>query len=203
MKYSVIVSLKTDPQQYLRLCELRKAFAQVCNCLTPEVQASRIWSRVTLHHLYYHSMRKRFPHLGSQMVCNAIYAVSKIAKLVYQHPQSPYNIGRRSDGMLPLLHFAETCPVYFDRHTLSIKADELSLFTMDGRMHFQLALSQLQRLIFESSKLREIALEERKNKRFELSFHLESEPPNAGLPTPHLRGVDPLIPPYVSIESAK
>ena len=203
MKYSIVVSLDTDAHQYSRLCELRRAFAQVCNHLAPSVQESRNWNRVTLHHLYYHSLRKRFPGLGSQMVCNAIYAVSKMAKLVYQHPKSPYNVGRRTAGTLPLLHFAEICPVYFDRHTLSIKADELSVFTMDGRIHFQLNLSKSKRAVFEAAKLREIALEERKNRRFELSFHLESDPQAIALPISNLRGTESIIPHYISIEGAE
>ena len=138
MKFIIAIPLDTRPEQYARLCELRAVFAQVCNHLAPAVQASRIWNRVTLHHLHYHALREQFPGLGSQMVCNAIYAVSKMARLVYQHPKSPYNVAAKDARPLPLLRFAESCPVYFDRHTLSIKEEQLSLFTMDGRMHFEL-----------------------------------------------------------------
>jgi hypothetical protein len=116
MNFQIRVPLNTSPEQYARLCELRVVFAQVCNHLAPHVQQSRVWNRVALHHLHYRALREQFPALGSQMVCNAIYAVSKMARLIYQHPQSPYNPVSRPGGNLPLLRFADSCPVYFDRH---------------------------------------------------------------------------------------
>ena len=203
MKFIIAIPLDTRPEQYTRLCELRAVFAQVCNRLAPAVQASRIWNRVTLHHLHYHTLREQFPDLGSQMVCNAIYAVSKMARLVYQHPKSPYNVAARDARPLPLLRFAHSCPVYFDRHTLSIKEEQLSLFTMDGRMHFELALAPAKHALFAQAKLREIALKERKDHRFELSFFLESERTVA---TNLLQEAVPptaLVPDYVSVEVTK
>lgn len=200
MKFLIAIPLDTSPEQRARLCELRAVFAQVCNRLAPAVQASRIWNRVTLHHLHYHTLREQFPDLGSQMVCNAIYAVSKMARLVYQHPESPYNMAAKDARPLPLLRFADSCPVYFDRHTLSIKEDQLSLFTMDGRMHFDLTLAPVKRALFAKAKLREIALKERTDHRFELSFFLEAERTVA---TNLLQEAVPptaLVPDYVSVE---
>ena len=107
MNFQIRVPLNTSPEQYARLCELRVVFAQVCNQLAPHVQQSRVWNRVALHHLHYRALREQFPALGSQMVCNAIYAVSKMARLIYQHPQSPYNPVSRPGGNLPLLRFAD------------------------------------------------------------------------------------------------
>ena len=72
MKSVIRVPLNTTPEQYARLQALQTAFAQVCNALAPEVQRSRVWNRVALHHLHYRSLREKFPALGSQMVCNAI-----------------------------------------------------------------------------------------------------------------------------------
>jgi hypothetical protein len=137
------------------------------------------------------------------MVCNAIYAVSKVARLVYQHPKSPYNLAGRGGAPLPLLRFADNCPVYFDRHTLSIKADQLSLFTMDGRMHFELTLAPVKRAIFEQAKLREIALKERADHRFELSFSLESETAVATKRLPEAEPATALVPDYISVEVAQ
>ena len=207
MNFQVRVPLNTSPEQHARLCALRVVFAQVCNELAPHVQQSRVWNRVALHHLHYRSLREKFPALGSQMVCNAIYAVSKMARLIYQHPQSPYTPARRPGAALPLLRFADSCPVYFDRHTLSVKPGQLSLFTMDGRMRFDLALDADKLAVFEQAKLREIVLNERTDKVFELSFYLDSaevaEPAEDALPVvqlPLVEAASRLIPEYVSVE---
>ena len=174
MNFSIRVPLNTSPEQHARLRQLRAVFARVCNELAPQVQQSRVWNRVALHHLHYRSLRAQFPELGSQMVCNAIYAVSKMSRLIYQAPASPYNVSRRAGQPLPLLKFADSCPVYFDRHTLSIKPGQLSLYTMDGRMRFELQLDADKLALFDQAKLREIVLNERLDKTFELSFFLVS-----------------------------
>jgi len=207
MNFQIRVPLNTSPEQYARLCALRVVFAQVCNQLAPSVQQSRVWNRVALHHLHYRALRAQFPALGSQMVCNAIYAVSKMARLIYQHPQSPFNPALKPGAALPLLRFADSCPVYFDRHTLSIKPGQLSLFTMDGRMRFDLTLEPEKLAVFEQAKLREIVLKERSDKVFELSFHLDTtEVAEAAEPDAPAEAVAQgaasaaLIPEYVSVE---
>ena len=209
MNFQIRVPLDTTAEQHARLGALRVVFAQVCNQLAPHVQQSRVWNRVALHHLHYRALRAQFPALGSQMVCNAIYAVSKMARLIYQHPQSPFNPALKPGAALPLLRFADSCPVYFDRHTLSIKPGQLSLFTMDGRMRFDLTLSADKLAIFEQAKLREIVLKERTDKVFELSFYLDSadvaDLPEGDAPAvPRVEGAVPsgLIPEYVSVEVA-
>jgi hypothetical protein len=113
MNQIVRVILNGTPEQLASLLALQKAFAQVCNALAPLVQQTRCWNRVTLHHLAYKNLREQFPAIGSQMVCNAIYSVSRTSRLVYQHPQSPFNLARLGDKPLPLLQFQDTCPVYF------------------------------------------------------------------------------------------
>jgi hypothetical protein len=207
MKFQIRVPLDTTAEQHARLCALRVVFAQVCNELAPHVQQSRVWNRVALHHLHYRALREQFPALGSQMVCNAIYAVSKMARLIYQHPKSPYNPTLNPGATLPLLRFANSCPVYFDRHTLSLKPGQLSLFTMDGRMRFELALGEDKLAIFDKAKLREIVLNERVDKVFELSFFLDSveatHPGEDEVPITQSASAAPpprLIPDYVSVE---
>jgi hypothetical protein len=209
MNFQIRVPLNTTAEQHARLCALRVVFAQVCNDLAPHVQQSRVWNRVALHHLHYRALRAQFPALGSQMVCNAIYAVSKMARLIYQHPNSPFNPAHRPGKSLPLLRFADSCPVYFDRHTLSIKSGQLSLFTMDGRMRFDLTLSSDKLVIFEQAKLREIVLIERADKVFELSFYLDStdvadlpEGDAPAVPSAEGNALSSLIPKYVSVEVA-
>ena len=166
------IPLNASAEQQARLLALQAAFAQVCNALAPVVRESRCWNRVALHHMTYKSLREQFPALGSQMVCNAIYSVSRASRLVYQHPDSPFNLARLGDRRLPLLSFADNCPVYFDRHTLSLKGGQLSMYTLDGRMRFKLALSQPDEAAFHEKKLREIVLSRRADGQFELAFWL-------------------------------
>ena len=217
MNSIVRVPLNTTPEQFDRLQALQSAFAQVCNALAPEVQRTRVWNRVALHHMHYRALREKFPALGSQMVCNAIYAVSRTSRMVFQTPASPFNLTKLVGKPLPLLQFSESCPVYFDRHTLSIKGSKLSLFTLDGRMHFELTLPEVHLLLFKTSKLREISLTRRLNGLYELAFLLESQQaltqqeaqsvldvPMSSLEDslpPALMATSP-IPDYVSIEVA-
>lgn len=219
MNSIIRVPLNTNPEQFARLQALQSAFAEVCNALAPEVKKSRVWNRVALHHLHYRSLREKFPALGSQMICNAIYAVSRASRLVFQTPGSPFNLTKLGDKPLPLLQFADSCPVYFDRHTLSIKGTKLSLFTLDGRMHFELTLPEDQLLLFKVAKLREISLTRRLDGLYELAFWLEAEAnqtiqiPNAdeargerlasSLEVPaEIMAARSLIPDYLSIEVA-
>jgi hypothetical protein len=192
MKSVIRVPLNTTPEQYARLQALQTAFAQVCNALAPEVQRTRVWNRVALHHLFYRALRDKFPALGSQMVCNAIYAVSRTSRLIFQTPASPFSLAKLEGKPLPLMQFADSCPVYFDRHTLSVKGNKLSLFTLDGRMHFELTLPEEQLLLFRVAKLREIVLTRRLDAAYELAFWLEPA---------ELELTQPLIPEYLSVEA--
>jgi hypothetical protein len=170
MKHMLRIPLNATPEQLGRLLALQNAFAKVCNVLAPVVVQTKVWNRVALHHLMYRSLRERFPELGSQMVCNAIYSVSRTSRLVYQSPKSPFCLARLGDKPLPLLRFADNCPVYFDRHTLSVSHGQLSMFTLDGRMRFALALSGTDEAKFKEKKLFEIAMSRRADGLFELSF---------------------------------
>ena len=172
MNSTLRIPLQASPEQVQRLQALQSGFARVCNALGPVVQQTRVWNRVALHHLAYRQLREQFPEMGSQMVCNAIYSVSRTARLVFQHAQSPFNLALLGDRPLPLLRFADSCPVYFDRHTLSLKAGQLSMFTLDGRMRFQLTLRAEDEQAFHASKLREIVLARRADGVYELSFLL-------------------------------
>jgi hypothetical protein len=163
------IPLKPTAEQHARLVALQGAFAEVCNALSPLVQQTRVWNRVALHHMAYRTMRERYPALGSQMVCNAIYSVSRTSRMLFQSPASPFNVARLPERPLPLLRFADNCPVYFDRHTLSLRDGQASLFTLDGRMRFQLALTLQQEQAFHTRKLLEVVLN-RRGEEFELSF---------------------------------
>lgn len=201
MNYVLRIPLETSAEQATRLLALQVAFAKVCNALAPTVRSTRVWNRVALHHLTYRSLRSRFPELGSQMVCNAIYSVSRTSRLVFQHPQSPFNLTRLGDKPLPLLRFSNNCPVYFDRHTLSVKPGQLSLYTLDGRMRFAVALKPVDEARFHEKKLREIVLSHRRDSVFELSFLFSDELEQAE-PEPTM-STNAEIPEYVVVEEAQ
>ena len=197
------IPLDASPEQVTRLQALQSGFAQVCNALAPLVQQTRVWNRVALHHMAYRQLREQFPEMGSQMVCNAIYSVSRTARMVFQHPQSPFNLARLGSKPLPLLRFSDSCPVYFDRHTLSLKAGQLSMFTLDGRMRFQLALGAQDEAAFHARKLREIVLSRRSDGVYELSFLLMDTGEQAAGSAPVSGvGADAEIPEYVMVDEA-
>lgn len=171
---TIHIPLNTKPDQVRRLQELQGAFAEVCNALGPVVRDTRCWNRVTLHHLAYRSLRESFPQVGSQMVCNAIYSVSRTCRVIFQSPASPFNIQRMNGKTLPVLQFLASAPVYFDRHTLSISRGVMSMFTMDGRMRFDLNLGEEEQVRFKERKLQEIVLRS-VGEQFTLSFSFSSD----------------------------
>lgn len=199
------IPLNASPEQAQRLQDLQRGFAQLCNALAPLVQSTRVWNRVALHHLAYRQLREQFPAMGSQMVCNAIYSVSRTCRMVFQHPGSPLHLDKLGARPLPLLRFADTCPVYFDRHTLSLKAGQLSMFTLDGRMRFQLSLDAQVQARFHAQKLREIVLSCTPAGGYELSFVLvdQAQPGDApaveGAVAPPQAGE---LPEYVMVDEA-
>ena len=156
------------------------------------MRETKCWNRVTLHHLTYRNLRARFPLLGSQMVCNAIYSVSRSSRLVYQSPASPFNLTRLAGKPLPLLQFAPSAPVYFDRHTLNIKAGQISMFSLDGRIRFQLTINPADELRFHNEKLREIVMVSRGD-AFNLQFLFSGLAENSSEET------DQALPEYVLV----
>jgi hypothetical protein len=206
MNKALQIVLRTTPEQDQRLLALQRAFAQVCNAIAPTVAQTRIWNRVALHHMVYRTLRAQFPAVGSQMACNAIYAVSRMARIVYQHPASPFLATKMPSGPLPLLHFVDTAPVYFDRHTLSLKDGQLSLFTLDGRMRFELGLNADDERSFREHKLREVVLSRQAEGGFTLRFGFtdglddDDTAPERKANPPAIAAVQ--IPEYVMVEEA-
>lgn len=183
MVTSMSLSLSLDAAQQGRIQALQLEFARACNAISPVVQAQRCWNRVALHHLVYKQIRADFPALGSQMACNVIYSVCRTARLVYSHPKSPWAVGSGADPSavpaLPLLKFSDSFPVFFDRHTLSLRQSQLSLFTLDGRMRFYIELGEAARDRFNTHKLKEIVLKQQANGVYVLEFFLglHNDPP--------------------------
>jgi hypothetical protein len=202
MKSVVRIPLSPSREQLQRLLALQQAFARVCNTLAPLVQETRIWNRVALHHLAYRKLRESFPEMGSQMVCNAIYSVSRAARLVFQTRGSPFHHTAWVGKPLPRLQFTDSAPVYFDRHTLSLKAGQASMYTLDGRMRFQLALKPEVERAFHERKLLEVVLQ-RTGETFELSFIFEAEASDPGashIPGSHIPGTA-MLPAYLQVET--
>lgn len=198
MNSSILIPLRTAPEQTARLLELQAAFADVCNAIAPIVQQSRCWNRVGLHHMVYRSMRERFPRVGSQMVCNAIYSVSRTCRTVYQSPNSPVALSKRPGQPLPLLRFLSNAPVYFDRHTLSLKNRKLSMYTLDGRMQFALDLDPADEARFHTQKLREIVLGQNSE-----GFHLIFEFVSASGDEPNYKDVANELPEYLLVTTGE
>jgi hypothetical protein len=192
----ILVRLQGNAEQQQRLVELRSLFTEACNALAPMVQQTRCWNRVALHHMAYRPLRERFPQLGSQMACNVIYSVSRAARLVYQDHSSPYNVARNPGKPLPVLNFSGPVPVYFDRHTLSLKGGEVSLFTQDGRMRFQVDLPPDIERRFREEKLREVVLAQLPDGVWVLRFDFAL----AGVEDPH--STHPDWPQYLVVSSA-
>lgn len=196
----VRIPLNTTPEQLTRLLELQREFARACNALAPVVQETRTWNRVALHHLAYRKLREAFPGIGSQMACNAIYSVSRAARLVFQTPGSPFHHTLMAGKPLPRLQFLDTAPVYFDRHTLSIKSGQVSMYTLDGRMRFQLALQPEQEAAFHERKLLEASLQ-RRVEGFELQFSFGPAPEQSASPIESAMPRPPAtLPAYLSVE---
>ena len=107
--------------------------------LAPVVQQTRVGNRVALHHLAYRQLREQFRDGFADGVQCHLFGFAHLPSGV-PAPSQPLQFGALGDKPLPLLRFADSCPVYFDRHTLSLKAGQLSMFTLDGRIRFQLAL---------------------------------------------------------------
>ena len=174
------LNLELDAEQTRRLVALQARFATACNALVPIVRESRCWHRVTLHHIAYRTLRDAFPDLGAQMACNAIYSVSRACRHIFQSQESPFYRAKRVDTPLPVMEFLSASPVFFDRHTISIKNATLSMFTLEGRMRFLVRLSAEDEARFQNEKLREVVLV-RRDMRFQLNFFFSPSDAEDGL----------------------
>lgn len=183
-----VLPLATTVAQAQQLANLQAMFAVACNVISPIAQTNRCWNRVALHHLCYRQIREQFPLLGSQMACNAIYSVCRAYRTVLTHPESPWRLDKKSTAPLPRVIFSQTAPVYFDRHTLSVKPGHLSMFTLDGRLRFDLTLDPQHEILLREQRLLEIALR-RQGEHFELFFLLTPAPLSAAEKVRHHQAV--------------
>ncbi len=147
MKRTISIRLETIKEESKKLLALREAFLSVCNELTQPVMEHRCWNRVALHHLSYSKIRAS-SSLGSQMVCNAIFAVCKAYK----------NRNIVKDEIVPQIQFHKNGSVHFDKRTYSIKGDRLSLYTLEGRITVRMRLGSFQQSYFSQGEPKEAEL---------------------------------------------
>ena len=170
MNSVIHITLSVNEDLVARLDRLRAEFTKACNWIAPIAQANHCWNRVALHHLCYRKLRENFPFLGSQMACNAIYSVCRSYRMLLANPQSPLFGQKIVEGQLPYLFFLDHAPVFFDRHTLSLQNNMLSLFTLEGRLRFGITLDEADEKRFRTEKLREIQLVSQGSQYFMMLF---------------------------------
>lgn len=158
MNNLVSICLQLSPDQKVKLDQLNEQFRRACNQLCPIIAQTGCWNRVGLHHLGYKLIREKFPNLGSQMASNAIYSVSRACRQLFQNPQSKYFLHKSAGAKIPQFKFAGRCPVFFDKHTVSLKNGVISLYTLDGRIRFNVDLTVDQEKRFLTQTIKEIVL---------------------------------------------
>jgi hypothetical protein len=152
MKDLIEVELQFSPENAARLEALQRVFTSVCNELASYAADAQCWNRVRLHHLTYRLIRQKYPSLGSQMTCNAIYSVSRVAKELIEKSKA------NESKIIKKLIFNHNAPIYFDRHTVSLKGNEISMFTMEGRIKFKINADKNLEDRLKNDKLKEIIL---------------------------------------------
>ena len=144
MKRTISIRLKVTKEQEEQLLKLQNAFLAACNSVVPTAMEHRCWNRIALHNLVY-SQTRQTSVLGSQMVCNAIFAVCKAykAKMILK------------DEPVPLIQFHKNRSVHFDKRTYSIKGTTISLYTLEGRIRIPMRMGPFQETIFSKGFPRE------------------------------------------------
>lgn len=154
MKRTIALKLDVCANHSQDLLELQALFSQACNRVAKIAQEKKESNRTRLHHLSYYLLRKEFPALGSQMCCNAIGKTAHALKAL----KKPREI-----------LFRKKVSIHFDKRTYSLKNMLLSLFTLRGRVQFQLEISDYHKHYLGLGEVKEAELV-RKGKRW--FFHL-------------------------------
>jgi putative transposase len=168
------LKLLVTSEQSKALAALALDFSGACNAIVPAVVEHRCWNRVALHHLVYYSVRKQFPALGSQMVCQAIHRVADAYRTLTA------SRGIDKDKPVPVIAFRPTS-VNFDKRTYSIKSGGISLFTLGGRKIVPFVGGKHQLGLFAKGLPKEARLVIRKGMwYFNLVLDLPDAPPVGG-----------------------
>lgn len=147
MKYTISIKLETDQEQSRCLVQLQSAFLDTCNEIVSSAIEFRCWNRVALHKEVYAKIRAQ-SQLGSQMVCNAIFAVCKAFKAKQI----------RKDQPIPLIRFHKNRSIHFDKRTYSFKGDTVSLYTLQRRIRLKMRMGTFQEKYFSKGNPKEAEL---------------------------------------------
>jgi putative transposase len=148
MLRTIPIKLLTTTGQAGLLSELREAFSTACNRIVPHVIEKRCWNRVALHAIVYDKLRME-SLLGSQMICNSIFAVCKSYKVL----QVLGKIDR--DKEIPKICFGRGS-IHLDKRTYSFtKSGQLSLYTLRGRIKVDFVMGEDQKHLFSSGIAKE------------------------------------------------
>lgn len=132
---TAVVRLKVSTEDSLKLHETQNLFGKACNVLVAILRKGdrneRLWQRFNLHRAGYASVRLAVPEIGSQLVCNAVRAVSSAAKSwISNNPKFV------TDKTMELPEFDFSHPVvHLDKNTVSFSKDQTvaSIYTLGGR----------------------------------------------------------------------
>lgn len=152
------ILLEADEAGQDALSALQAAYANACNLLVPIVVENRCWNRFRLHTLAYDRLREETP-LGSQMCCNALRTVT----VAYKAMRSNGEIEKGKP--IPAINFRRAS-VHFDKRTFSMGDDQLSLYTLTGRIAVTIKPGKQQKRLLEWGKPKEAELVFRKGKLF-------------------------------------
>lgn len=147
MQRTISIRLNISKEENGLLLELRDAFLSACNAIVPTVVEHRCWNRVALHNLTYSRIRAA-SFLGSQMVCNAIFAVCKAYK----------NRNILKQETVPTIQFRKNRSIHFDKRTYSIQGNTLSLYTLNGRIRVSMKMGAFQNTYFSQGIPKEAEL---------------------------------------------
>ena len=161
------VRLRVSVEDAVKLHETRDAFGRACNALASILRKGgrdeRLWQRLNLHHAGYAPVRRAIPEIGSQLVCNAVRAVSCAAKSwISNNPK----FTKDKAMMLPEFDFSHPV-IHLDKNTVSFSKDKTiaSIYTLRGRIKAELCPGEFQKQILASGKWRESNLVFRKGQR--------------------------------------
>jgi putative transposase len=152
------ITVEAGDAERIALDALQAAYAAACNMLVSIVVETRCWNRYNLHRLAYRRRRAAMP-LGSQMCCNVLRTVTGACRSVHS------NGGIPKHEPVPEINFRRAC-VHFDARTFAMRGDQLSLYTLTGRVTVTLRPREHQKRLLAWGGPKEAELIARKGKWF-------------------------------------
>jgi putative transposase len=139
------IKLNVTSDQSRVLSRLHAAYADTGHQLVPFNVENRCWNRLA----YFHPGTTT--PLGSQMRCNAI-------KSVFGGYKAQKTLKRLlKDSPVPVILF-NRASVHFDKRTYTLKGNDITVYTLEGRNKIRLAPDENQAKILSSGTLKEAEL---------------------------------------------